>query len=181
VYRFRRCDANRVNADNGVGIGECGRFRVNSDRYCGYGFTERGVQIGINGDRCDWDGHNNRGDGGFGWCVIGVGGHDSSEHGTDGVDEYSGLGVDWDGIIGYGLAECGDGVSGHGAHKHCANGADGYVTRKGVGGYWLTECGVNGYGLWGFVCDGTEAEGLVNLCCPIELLGLVQEHGAGCG
>ena len=75
-----------------------------------------------------------------------------------------------------------DGVNGCGICVRCAYRVDGDVTRDGIaegnGG------GVDGRGLRGVACNGTEAKGLFDLCCLVEPRRFMQcccvQCGAGC-
>ena len=81
-----------------------------------------------------------------------------------------GDGVDW----------CG--VSGHGPGACSAGGVDCCLAGIGVDG--RSGGGIDRLGLWGVVCDGAEAWGLIDLCYPFKPRRFVQRrrvrHGAGC-
>jgi hypothetical protein len=165
----------RVCCVDGVGIDWCG--------VCGHG--------------ADWDGIMVSGGGIRARCADGV---DGNWVGRGGLRGY---GTDWDG----------DRVSGRSANR-VDGGNGGRINMDRVSGHCVRECGVNGVDdhvirdwvawdgvdsrycvdgsrdgidwLWvrGVVCDGTEAQGLVDLCCPVEPFGFVLLHrirrGVGC-
>ena len=161
-----RCDWDGVSWHSTcyVDMGAVVRCRVDGVRYSGYGTPECntvGVRchitwVRVDGDGCDWYGHNNRGDGGFGWCTMFQRGHVTSLIRTE---------------VARAGARCGGGeVLG----RVCSVLTYILVVVCAGGFVDVTGIGIDGHGLWGVVYGGTEAKGLVDLRCPIEPYGLVR-------